>query len=145
MKNTIKRGIALALSLLTLFAFFVVPISRVSAATMYNNVINVSASSSVSSGGLLQTALYAIGTKGVTSRIIIELYVEKRILGVFWSKVEIGVPDNVWIDSVNSHIYNNTFSTQLNSSGTYRVTVTFTISGSGGPDDIITKQNTVTY
>ena len=145
MKNAIKRGIALALSLLTLLAFFAVPISRVSAATTYNNTTSVTMNTSISSAGLLNTSLHVSGKSGITSKIHVELYVEKRILGIFWSRVDIGTPDNIWTDSITGCTYNNTFSTQLNSTGTFRVTAEFTVYGSGGAADIIDKENTASY
>lgn len=145
MKNTIKRSIALALSLLTLLAFFAVPVSKVSAATAYNNTVRASVASSVSSTGQLDVTLLVDGIKGKTNRIEVELYVEKRVLGIFWSRVNIGYPNNLWTDSTNNYLYRNTFSTQLPSTGTFRVTVTYTVSGSVGADDTITKTDTLDY
>lgn len=73
------------------------------------------------------------------------LYVEKRVLGIFWTRVDIGTPNNVWTDSTSSYTYGEIFSTQLNSTGTYRITATFTVTGTGGTNDTIPYENTVTY
>ncbi|MBR4636765.1 MAG: hypothetical protein IKO51_10475 [Clostridia bacterium] len=144
MKNTIKRSIALVLSLLTLFAFFAVPTSKVSAATMYNNTVSATLSCDVDSAGCLYSYLSVAGKSG-TTRIAVELYVDKQILGLFWSRVNIGYENNVWTDYTTKSCYSNTFSTYLPSHGTFRVTVTYTVSGSGGANDIITKTQTITY
>lgn len=110
----------------------------------YNNTTYANISCSIENGRL-QTALSVTGIKGVTTRIKAELYVEKRVLGIIWTRVDIGYTNNVWIDSTTSYIYSNIFTHTLESTGTYRVTVTFTVSGSGGSDDVIVKTNTLTY
>ena len=133
MKKTVKRSIALALSLLTLLVFFAVPASKVSAATTYNNTISASLSCNVDSAGCLYSYLSVAGKSG-TTRISVELYVDKQILGLFWSRVDIGCPNNIWTDYTTKNCYSNSFSTGLPSHGTFRVTVTYTVSGSGGAD-----------
>lgn len=145
MKPNHKRFPTLLLALLLLAMSIAVPLKKARAAITYNNTNNTSLDCSVSSGGQLSAVLAVTGIKGTTSRISVELYVEKRVLLVFWSRVDIGCPNNVWTDAVNSYNYGNTFTTNLSSTGTYRVTVTYTVSGSGGADDVITKTQTVTY
>ena len=72
-------------------------------------------------------------------------YVEKRTLGFFWTRVDIGQPNNQWYDVVYDYMYIGSHSFQLNSHGTYRITVTYVISGTGGEPDIITRTITKTY
>lgn len=145
MKRTIKKGTVLALTLLMLMACIYAPLGRTEAAVMYNNMTSASMSCSVSSAGELSADLDAAGISGRTTRIKVQLYVEKRVLGLFWSKVDIGCTDNIWEDSTTSVTYSNTFSTHLPSTGKYRVTATFTVSGRGGADDVIVKTSTLTY
>ena len=145
MNTMIKRGTFLTLALLMLAMSFIVPFRSTNAATTYNNTTRTSLCCNVASNGSLYAELGVTGIKGKTSRIEVELYVEKRVLGIFWSRVNIGYEDNVWRDSINGYIYDNTFSTPLSSTGTYRVTATFTVSGSGGSNDVITMTDTVTY
>lgn len=145
MRATIKRS-ALALMALLMLAMSVFAATRkTEAATTYNNTTNAFIDCNVDSSGELQTVMCVTGMKGRTTRIKTELYIEKRILGIFWKKIDIGCPNNVWEDSTTSSIYNHTYVRVLPSSGTYRVTVTFTVSGTGGPDDIIVKTDTVSY
>ena len=99
----------------------------------------------INTNGELEVPMYVSGIKGRTTRIETSLYVEKRILGIFWHRVDIGCTDNVWHDSVTGYYYSNMFTHDLNTTGTYRVTVTFTVSGSGGSDDVITIRDTATY
>ena len=145
MKPNHKRFPTLLLALLLLAMSIAVPLKKARAAITYNNTASATLNCSVSSGGQLSAKLNVTGFNGTTSRISVELYVEKRVLLVFWSRVDIGCPNNVWTDAVNSYKYSNTFTTNLSSTGTYRVTVTYTVSGSGGADDVITKTQTVTY
>lgn len=145
MKSKAKRFCTLALTLLLLAMSIAVPIKKASAAIMYNNVNQATLDCSVSSSGQLSADLLVTGIKGKTTRIEVELYVEKRFLLVFWSRVDIGCPNNVWTDAVNAVNYSHTFSTSLSSTGTYRTTVTYTVSGTGGSADVITLTDTVTY
>ncbi|MBQ1520268.1 MAG: hypothetical protein IIZ56_02200 [Clostridia bacterium] len=145
MKSKVKRFCTLALTLLLLAMSIAVPIKKASAAITYNNVNQAKLECSVSSSGQLSADLLVTGIKGKTTRIEVELYVEKRFLLVFWSRVDIGYPNNVWTDAVNAVNYSHTFTTNLSSTGTYRTTVTYTVSGTGGSDDVITLTDTVTY
>ena len=122
-----------------------VPMKKAEAAMMYNNTLDCYLSCQITQTNKLTASMEADGFKGTTTRIGVELYVEKRVLGVIWKRIDIGYTDNVWVDSTTHFTYSNTFSTFLNSSGVYRTTVTFTVSGTGGADDVIVKTSTVTY
>lgn len=140
-----KRGTVFALALLMLVMSVFVPMKKAEAAMMYNNTGGTSISCTVDSNGRLQATLIVNGKSGITTHIGVKLYVEKRVLGIFWSRVNIGCDDNLWIDSTNNYNYRNVFSVNLTASGTYRTTVTYTVSGTGGGNDIITQTDTVTY
>lgn len=144
MSTSTKRAALLAMALLTLAMNVLVPIRKIEAATTYNNTISANLNCSMNSGEL-SAYLDVTGIKGTTTQISVELYVEKRVLGIFWKKVNIGYPNNVWTDSVSGYLYSNVFTTQLSSTGTYRTTVTYTVSGSGGTPDEITLRSTVAY
>lgn len=145
MYSMVKRVSVFALAMLTLIMGVVVPFRKAEAAIMYNNTTDAYLSCSVNSNGQLQASMSVVGIKNKTTRIDIELYVEKRILGVFWSRVDIGYPNNIWTASTSNYSYSHTFTTNLPSSGTYKVTVTYTVSGSGGSDDIIERTETIQF
>ena len=145
MKRTIQRSMTLVLSLLMLIAFLVAPNAKASSEVKYNSGAYAYTQSDINSDGVLQVTLIARGEKGITTRIEVELYVEKRVLGIFWTRVNIGTTNNIWTSSVNSWQYNNAFSTQLNTSGTYRVTSIFKMLDANGSTEEITKVNTATY
>ena len=144
MYSMVKRVSVFALALLTFVMGIVVPFRKAEAAMMYNNTNHASLSASITDGKLL-ASLNVMGIKGKTTKIETELYVEKRVLGLFWSRVDIGCTDNVWHDTTTNYYYSHTFDHDLNSTGTYRVTVTYTGTGTGGSDDVITLTDTTTY
>ncbi|MBR4634768.1 MAG: hypothetical protein IKO51_00190 [Clostridia bacterium] len=145
MKTSIKRCSVLLLTMLLLVMSIAVPLYKASAAITYNNTVSADLGCTVNSSGRLSAAMVVLGYAGTTKKIQVELYIEKRFLLVFWSRVDIGCPNNIWTDSKTGYSYSNTFDFDLPSTGTYRTTVTYTVSGTGGTDDVITKTDTVTY
>ena len=145
MNTWTKRGTMAALAMLFLIMGIVTPQKNAKAAMMYNNTTNASLSGYIDSNGVLHASLSVYGRPGITTRIEAQLYVEKQFLGIFWTRINIGYNNNTWIDSTTDYYYNNSFSTSLEGNGTYRITVIYTVSGSGGTDDSITKTCIVAY
>ena len=141
MNTFLRRGALLALALLTLVMGVLVPARQAKAAMYFNNTISASVSASVNSSGKMTTYMSVSGISGVTTRIGVELRIQYQIYGIFWKTVDIGYTDNVWIDSTTSIAYSNTFDFNLSISGNYRARVTYTVSGTGGADDVITKNS----
>lgn len=110
----------------------------------FNNTISASSSASISDDGLLTVTNQFKGIKGATSKGDITTYVEKKS-GLTWKRVIIGQPDNEWHDIVNDYTYIGSHTVQLNSRGTYRITVVYVISGSGGDPDTITRTISKVY
>ncbi len=79
------------------------------------------------------------GYPNITTGATITIKIEKRSLLLFWSDV---VEE---IITVNDSLYFNELHYQLEDSGTYRCTVEYVISGSGGADDIITYEAEAKY
>lgn len=50
-----------------------------------------------------------------------------------------------WTDTTKATTYSNSHSVQLSSTGTYRAHIEFTISGTGGSNDELTKNVQRTY
>lgn len=104
----------------------------------YNNVVSARSTATISDSGLLTIKNSYVGIDGVTTKAVITTYVEKKVLGLFWTRVDIGTTDDEWVDTIYDSIYEGVHTFQLSSKGTYRVTVTFTIYGTdGSPDEII--------
>lgn len=111
----------------------------------FNNTVTASSVASISNSGLLTVTNRYQGIKGTTTKGEITTYVEKKVLGLFWSRVDIGQPNNQWHDVVYDYMYIGDHTFQLQSHGTYRITVIYVISGTGGEPDTITRTMTKTY
>lgn len=112
----------------------------------YNNVIKAETQATVSGDGMLTVRLTFTGIQGVTTGADITTYVEKKVLGLFWTRVEISSNyDNAWHNTVASYRYDGIRQFQLTETGTYRVTSEYVISGTGGAADEITATAQVTY
>ncbi len=141
------------ISAILILCLFVVPLSPVSAATVpeaevmpcYNNVSNATVTIGISDNGKLTINYKYIGSPSITTKAVITTYVEKKFLGLFWRRVDIGTTDNKWVDTINDYMYVGTRTHQLSSSGTYRVTVIYKIYGSGGAADEIECQAKASY
>lgn len=114
-------------------------------APYYNNVITANSTATISSSGVMTVENIYTGFQSVTTKAVITTYIEKKVLGLFWSRVDIGQTDDEWVDTIYSYEYSGSHSVQLEKTGTYRVTVEFVIYGSGGSADTITKEIERTY
>lgn len=135
-KNT-NRILAVLLTLcLTVLSFS--SVSNASGiAPLYNNADAVSSSVTISSSGLMNISYRYMGSSSVTTKAVITTYIEKKTLGLFWTRVDIDQPNNQWVDTINNYRYSGSRTFQLSSKGTYRVTITYKIYGTGGAVDEI--------
>ena len=149
MKKIITRVLATILTL----CLSVVPFCSISvtAATqeeivpLYNNVNTATANLDVTDSGKLTINYKYAGFSGITTKAVITTYIEKKTLGLFWTRVDIGTTNDEWVDTINNYRYTGSRTHQLSSSGTYRVTVNFKIYGSGGSADVIEKDIKFSY
>ncbi len=150
MKKQIKGllGIVLVLCLL------IVPFCSISAAAaipkdeitpLYNNVSNATANLGISDNGKMTINYSYVGSSGITTKAVITTYIEKKVLGLFWTRVDIGTTNDEWVDTINNYKYTGSRTHQLSSSGTYRVTIKFKIYGTGGSADEIERQIKASY
>ena len=104
-----------------------------------NNSNLIQTEFSISDTGDAAVVVNYEGYPNVTTGATISIKIEKRNLLVFWSDV---IEDTI---VVNGSHYANELHYQLNKTGTYRCTVEYVISGTGGADDVITFKDTKTY
>ena len=107
----------------------------------YNNVHLAITSADISSSGLLTVSYSVTGITNVTTKIEVTTTIEKRVLGIFWSDVEINNPTNISYNET----YSFTRNFQLEDSGTYRITVQYKIYGTNGAVDEIEYQDKLSY
>lgn len=134
-----KRVISVILCLITFF---------ITTLTVYaseiqpfsNNVGSTNTVFSISSSGLATVKnTYSDSLNRVTSAKVVTK-VQKKV-GLIWVTVSGGS----WTDNSTAKNFTKSHSVQLSSKGTYRAHVVFTISGTGGSDDKITKNVEKTY
>ncbi len=89
-------------------------------------------------GDAIVTVKYE-GYPNITTGAIISIKIEKRNLLLFWTDV---VEETI---TVNNYYYANALHYQLEDTGTYRCTVEYVISGTGGADDVITYEEEQKY
>ena len=141
MKKTLfKKMIAVCM----LFVMFITTCSFIGyadeAVPFYNNVYDVYSNATISNSGTLTVTNQFSGKSTITTKAVITTYVDKKVLGLFWTRVDIGQTNDEWVDTIYNYTYTGSHSVQLSSTGTYRVTVEYVIYGSGGAADTITKE-----
>ncbi len=101
----------------------------------YNNTGSTETVFLIDEDGVASVSFTCIGYKGITTRIVVETKIEKKFLW-WWNDVD----GASWTDESNVHYCSNAHSIQLSKSGTYRLTITYTVYGSGGEADVITRE-----
>lgn len=149
MKRQLKR---LLVAILTV-CLVVVPLYPVSAAVieqeeimpMFNNTAAATVAMGIDDNGKMTITYDYAGFSGITTHAVVTSYIEKRTLGVFWTRVENGQTNNQWVDTLNGYSATGTRTCNLSQTGTYRVTAIYKVYGSGGTADEIECQATDTY
>lgn len=149
MNKRIKRFLACVL-IVSLSIISLTPVSAAKAfsgtvAPFYNNVSNATANLNISNSGKLEINYSYVGSSSITTKAVITTYIEKKTLGLFWKRIDIGKTNNEWVDTIYNYKYTGSRTHQLPSSGTYRVTVNFKIYGNGGSADEIERQKNISY
>lgn len=149
MKEIIKRILATVLVL----CLSIVPFCSISASAVtedeitpyFNNTLSTTTAMNINSSGKMTISYQYSGYASITTKAVITTYIEKKTLGLFWTRVDIGTTNDQWVDTINDYRYTGSRTYQLSSSGTYRVTVVYKIYGSGGAADEIEYQSKDSY
>ena len=146
-----KRFTALLLIIITVFTALTLPAyasqlpeedSSVIVMTIdprLNNGSSCTQNFSITSSGYAGVRIDYSGISGVTTKVTSTVYLEKKTLWLFWTRVDIGTTDDEWVDSSTSVSGSFTHSKQLSSTGTYRAVFVVKMYGSGGATDTIEK------
>lgn len=149
MKKLFKKVVAtimvLCLSITSFCSVSAVAATTEGVTPRYNNVSLVDTVISINSSGKLTITYSYSGSSSITTKAVITSYVQKKTLGLFWTKVDIGTTDDEWVDTIKKSSYTGARTFQLSSKGTYRVTAIYKIYGSGGSADEIETKATDTY
>lgn len=136
MKKRFYSFLAVILVLTTIGQSFV----SASDISLYNNnTMTTTTDFSITETGEAIVYVDFTGYSGVTTGATINITIEKRSFLFFWNDV---VTETITVDTYR---YDNEFYYQLEDKGTYRCTVEYIVSGSGGTDDVLTFEDTATY
>lgn len=138
-----KKSIAILMLITIISTLFIIPV-RADEPLRSKYYHTVDTSANVDSGVLKINNYYSISSNTGFSSAEIHTYVERRVLGIFWVKVDNGQPDKTWVATSTQQVYSKDYSLSLSQTGTYRVTAEYTFYGSSGSESI-TMQKTVTY
>ena len=141
------------LSLILLITMFLVCVCPVSAETSdsgimprYNNTNHIIVDFSIdNSTGIAYIMVDFVGLENITTVGCVEIKLQKKTWGLFWTDVENGSNNNTWTTYFADYEYYDEIHFQLPSKGTYRALITFTINGIGGDADVIELVNEDTY
>lgn len=139
-KSVVKRILSFFVMCMILISTVSFIANAVEITPRYNNVSSVASYAEISSSGVITITNKFSASASVFSRAVITTYVERKTLGLFWTRVDIGQTDDEWVDTIYNNVYSGTHSHQLEKTGTYRVTVEYVIFGSGGAADTITRE-----
>ena len=141
-----RRIIAFAL-FVVIFSTSVLPVLASNDGIMpcFNNTLTTSTNFTITTAGKATISASYDGYYGVTTGATITSYIEKRTLGIFWSRVDIGQPNNEWVDVTTDYYDAFVHEFYLEKTGTYRATVVYEIRGTGGATDVIDYVQERTY
>lgn len=104
-------------------------------ADYYNNTTRFESKIQIENGVVIIGAEF-YGLAGVTTSATIESKIQRKIL-FWWFDVNNGQTNNTWVDTFSTWYGRAQHTLGISESGSYRAVIKYTISGSGGSDDII--------
>ena len=134
MKNS-KRLISFATLVVMLFAM-AIPSFATESEIMpyYNNTGTTETVFIIDENGLASFSFTCIGYRNITTKIIVETKIEKKFLW-WWNDVD----GAAWTDESTEYYCAGDHSIQLTKSGKYRLSITYTVYGTAGEADVITR------
>ena len=140
-----RRTIALTLLVIILSTSILTATAETGVMPRYNNTSSTTSGFAISTDGKASVVAGYYAYPAYFTSAKVTSYIEKRTLGVFWTKVDIGTPNNEWVDTSTENTYTFGHEIYLDSKGTYRATVVYEISGTGGATDVIEYEKERTY
>ena len=140
--KTVKRAVALVMCML-MVACAVLPVwaagNRMSHGTSYRTNFVIDAS------GRATVSVQYRGNASSFTNVTVETYIQKKSLGLFWTKVDNGQTDKTWVDSSSATSGSFTHTLNLDATGTYRAVFKITFSGTGAAADVIEDEIEYVY
>ena len=121
MKGRIKKILAtllvLCLSIVPFFSVSAAAATQEEVTPLYNNTASVTTAMNINSSGKMTISYQYSGYPSTTTKAVITTYIEKKTLGLFWSRVDIGTTDDQWVDTINDYRYTGSRTYQLSRIG----------------------------
>ena len=124
----------LAMATLLVFTFHVFA-SENAITPRYNNTGSTEAIFVIDSNGLATVSYTCLGYPGITTSIQVDIKIEKKFLW-WWNDVD----GAQWTDYSSTDYCVNEHEYQLSKKGTYKATITYTVYGTAGEADVITRE-----
>lgn len=135
-----KRKLCFALAMVCVLSWiFQITVWASDVSLFNNNTLATKTKFTISDTGEAIVTVNYEGYIDITTGATITIKLEKRSFLLFWNDI---VEDVVVVDGDS---YFNSFNYQLENTGTYRCTVEYVVSGTGGADDVLTFEDTKTY
>ena len=125
-----KKAISLVLVLLTIISL--VGITAVAVEPRWNNTATAFTALTINNSGKATISYNCAGIGNITTSIVAETKLERK-WGILWLDVD----GAEWTVTTNSGVLSMDHYFQLSKTGTYRATTEFTVSGTGGSNDVI--------
>lgn len=127
-----KKVLSLVLVVLTVFSLVSITAIASEVEPRWNNANTATVALYISGSGNANISFNCAGKSGVTTSIKAETKLERK-WGIFWLDVD----GAEWTDTTYSVFFTKGYDFQLSKTGTYRATTKFTVSGTGGSNDVI--------
>ncbi len=102
-----------------------------------NNALSINSRFWITESGVANIYFTYTGIKDVTMLVKAKVKLQKKSFLFFWSDVDIGIDNNTWYLSSAFLNHEVTLTHQLESKGTYRALINYTIIAVGdSPDDV---------
>lgn len=121
--------------LITLFSPIVI------CANTQNTISSVTSTVNINSDGELSIIYRNIANSSKVQKVTVTTYIEKKHLGIFWQRIDIGTINNEWIDTIHDCLYIGSRSYLLPEPGVYRTTVSYKFYDSNSLISTITCQS----
>lgn len=111
----------------------------------WENVSSCQNNFSITANGSASVSVVYYGNSATFSSIRVSVVVQKRVLGIFWSKIDIGDAGEEWVATSGnlSGLLSKTFS--IEDTGTYRAKFVVDVTSTSGSVETIEETITATY
>ena len=105
------------------------------AVPFYNNTTLFNPKFTIDEAGVAKAVASYVGKPNIVTSVTVTTKIEKKNSDGTWSIVDIGTPNNTWVDTTQN-ITLSAYHTVQVSRGTYRAVFDYVVSGTGGADDV---------